>query len=78
MIIGAIVNGGGSTTGPSSLDHDGYSLMHFYTAQDAEDWAVLQSSNTSMNSNNLYLLCTVINTDDNTKRWWYAGTEYTG
>lgn len=79
MIIGTILNSGNSSSAPEvNSTHDGFSTLIFYSNEDAENWAVLQSGNSQIGGISYYVVCTVINTDTNVKRWWYAGTEYTG
>jgi len=53
-------------------------MIHFYAMADAVAWAESQSQYVSVESANVRTLCTVINTDTGTKRWWFNGTEYTG
>ena len=76
MIIGAIIE---VTDGNwSSGNRNGTALLHFYTLQEAILWAELQSENSPVSTNANMCVCTVINTDNGLKRWWFNGTEYTG
>ena len=78
MIIGTILNANASPSNPGEVLRDGFTSITFYTITDAVIWAELQSQNFQVASLAQYCLCSVINTDDSTRRWWYAGTEYTG
>jgi hypothetical protein len=80
MIVGSITEMTDSGSGAPERYHNGAAIVIFYTMADAEVWALLQSSNTTYGSPNQYLrcLCTIINTETSTKRWWFNGTEYTG
>jgi hypothetical protein len=77
MIIGAIIEIGPEND-PGHTDKNGAALIQFYTMLDAVNWAVLQSTNSPILGEDLSCLCTVIDTEAQTKRWWYNGTEYTG
>ena len=79
MIIGAILESGDGQ-GSGSNRQNGAALVVFYTMADAVSWAELQSTLVLYDTapSAIYTLCSVINTDTNVKRWWYAGTEYTG
>jgi hypothetical protein len=78
MIIGTILDDGTSTSTPGDTSFDGYAAVTFYTMEDAEKWAVLQSGGVTVGAYTQYYLVSVINTSNNSKRWWYNGTEYTG
>ena len=78
MIIGAILDDGDDGGTPGNTSFDGYTSVVFYTMEDAENWAVLQSGSVTVSSYTQYYLVSVINTSTNSKRWWYAGTEHTG
>lgn len=78
MIIGTILDDGAGGTGPGSTQFDGYAMMQFQTVKDAESWALIQSNLLTVGGYTQALLCSVINTDVNSIRWWYNGVEYTG
>ena len=79
MIIGAITEVTESGSGFAERYHNGAAMVMFYTNEEAESWAVLQSANNiyGSDSRSIFCLCTVINTETDTKRWWFDGTEYT-
>lgn len=77
MIIGAILDVS-ENNDPGSTQFNGASLIHFYTLNDAVTWAELQSATMLTETKNIRTVCSVINTDDSTRRWWWRGTEYTG
>lgn len=80
MIIGSIVEYGGSQAGTQSSVHNGGAMMHFYSMEDAVTWASLQSERITYGTASTIMdtVCIVVNTDTNEKRWWYSGIEYTG
>jgi len=77
MIIGSIVEIGFGAA-PGASDRNGAAMLNFSIYNDAVTWAVLQSQEVSVSGNQVTCLTTVINTSDNTRRWWWNGTEYTG
>jgi hypothetical protein len=77
MIIGAILETG-DNQGAGSSRQNGAAMVVFYTMNDAIVWAQTQSVGTPFETNTVYALCSVVNTDTGVKRWWYNGTEYTG
>lgn len=77
MIIGTIKDVT-STTSPYG-SANGSAMLHFYTLSDAISWAEIQSQNTPVSGiADFACVCTVINTDDGSVRWWWNGSEYTG
>jgi hypothetical protein len=77
MIIGSIKDVTSLTAPYGSAN--GAALLHFYTMSDAITWAELQSQNTAVSGiADFAAVCTVINTDNGSQRWWWNGTEYTG
>lgn len=82
MIIGSIVDVSQTASGVGTNATNGVGLIHFYTMEDAVQWARLQSDrlhfNVSGSSSYLFTATVVINTDTNERRWWFDGTEYTG
>lgn len=75
MIIGTLletfINGG------LSAGLNGQTSVIFYTAQQAERWALKQSLNFVSGGVTYQALCMVVYTDTNTRRWWENGVERT-
>ena len=80
MIIGSILETSVNTGASQTATLNGCAMIIFYTMSDAVSWAELQSARViyGTDPSSLYTLCSVINTDSDTKRWWYGGVEYTG
>jgi len=75
MIIGTIVEPGANQT---SNAYNGVSAVVFYTEKDAVAWCIAMSEVTIFDTVGLAGYTVMFNTDTGVKRWWYAGTEYTG
>tara|TARA_B110000908_G_scaffold164195_1_gene211847 strand:- start:551 stop:793 length:243 start_codon:yes stop_codon:yes gene_type:complete len=80
MIVGSILEIGYNTAGSQHSGTNGASSVVFYTEADAENWCRLQSMSVVYGTGNLtsICLCVYVNTDNDLRRWWYAGVEYTG
>lgn len=82
MIIGSIIDVSQQASGVGTNSTNGASLQHFYTMEEAVIWAEMQSERlqftVSGNDSYLFTATVVINTETNTRRWWFDGTEYTG
>jgi hypothetical protein len=80
MIIGSIIEVGRLATGVQESTMNGASSVVFYTQQEADNWARIQSQDVvfGADSYNARCLVVVINTTTEGKRWWYNGIEYTG
>ena len=80
MIIGSIIDVDWSNTGSQSSGTNGATSVVFYTEHDAITWARIQSQQVIYGTDSYSTSCliVVVNTDDETRRWWYQGTEYTG
>jgi len=76
MIVGTLLEpasnmGGNSTNGATSVV--------FYTEREAVAWCLAMSDQVSYGGAYTINCVTVMyNTETGIKRWWYAGTEYTG
>ena len=76
MIIGTLIET--FVNGSFSSGLNGQTSVIFYTAQQAERWAVLQSQVILSGGVNYGALIMVVYTDSNTRRWWENGVETTG
>lgn len=80
MIIGAILETAPGGSGSQTANLNGAAMVHFYSMQDAIEWARVQSEEVIYGSSDIAVrtLCTVVNTKTGQRRWWYSGIEYTG
>ena len=80
MIIASIIESATSGSGAPGNSLNGATSVVFYTMNEATTWALIQSRQMVFGSGNYDVQCliSVVNTETQEHRWWYAGVEYTG
>jgi len=78
MILGMILDVGNASGGPGNMTYNGTAMLHFYTLNDAVNWALSTSELMVTGDAPIRVMTCVWNGETNTKRWWYNGVEYTG
>ena len=74
MIIGSILETSRDNVADERIN--GNSMVVFYSIEDADVWGRLQSADfASLGANNRWLCC-VINTENNTRQFYYDGQPY--
>lgn len=74
MIIGSILETSRDNVADEIIN--GVGMVIFYTAKDADIWARLQSAGfATLGANNRWLCC-VIDTETNTRQFYYDGLPY--
>ena len=80
MIIGTILEVSQSPNGPDNNRANGSGCVVFYNEADCVEWCIAMSEafGPFPSANTLYVTTVMYNTNTNTRRYWFDGTEYTG